>query len=146
MLLGKSKEHIINVVEKLTLFSDVNNQILRWLREKEEISGAALKEYYEGKILWMLNYARERAMNSLCSDHPFDWMYNTDLSRLISKEAGLLRKEHLEEDVALVIELDDKSGLEHFGWGATGIHYLEITQTFDEEKNDVIFVIGINGH
>jgi len=36
--------------------------------------------------------------------------------------------------------LEDSSDLEQYGWSATGFHYI------DTDADDMILVIGINGH
>jgi hypothetical protein len=143
IIFGRSKEYIIENIVKKAIFGEASHLVAQQLRKEDVIEGESLLEYYNDIILYAMQHARERALNYLVRDSPYDWMYNADTTRYISQEAGLIHSVFLNKSVALEITLEDSPhNMEHFGWKAVGMHETA-TEDFD---NDMILVIGINGH
>ena len=139
IIFGNSKESIIKRVRDGDMFGEINDSILRQLENTSPISGAVLKKLYDDEILWAMTHARNRVLGGLSSSNPYEWMYTTT-ANFISKESGLISAKYLAENVAFEITLDDTYGAEHFGWMATGFHHEA------NSKDDMVLVIGINGH
>jgi len=139
VIFGKSKQHILEVIKQRKVFGEIKDMVVRHLVEQQPLRGDALKKYYKDEILSMMEYVRIRTKESMNKNNPYEWMYSS-INRMISKEAGLLNESYLERSVALKIELEDSSDLEQYGWSATGFHYI------DTDADDMILVIGINGH
>ena len=139
ILIGDSLEDIIGIVKEYKLFGDIHDAIVKRLSTAKVLNGDELKMYYEQDILFILNCAREAVMNALCSDDPFEWMYDTDMAHYVTREVGTLRKEELVNNVAVIINLDSEDDGEYFGWQSSGYHLSK-----NGEKG--IFIIGINGH
>lgn len=142
VIFGKSREDILRMIKEYEIFGEINDIVLKSLERKQPLEGAALQNFYDNEIMYMMKYVRERMRERLDEDAPFDWLYSTDPSHYISREASLISEQYLKEMVAFSIELEDIYGNESFGWKAVGFHHDEKTCEYD----DMILVIGINKH
>lgn len=144
VIFGKDREHIMSILKKKEIFGKATENVLRYLKGQRAMKGETLKKYYEDNIMYVMQLARTDAMNYLTKEHPYDWLYSADMSSRITKEAALISDVFLSKNVALVVNLGDDAGYaaeERCGWQAAGFNNHDAS-----DFNDMVLVVGINGH